>query len=87
MVIEYAKLTSKGQITIPNLVRQILRLHKNSLVGFRITQDGIVIVPAKMVEEKTPYTTEEWMEIEELASQKGKTCKSAKSAKKHLDSL
>ena len=87
MAIEYAKLTSKGQVTIPNLVRKMLRLHKDSLIAFRITQNGIVIVPAKMVEEKTPYTKGEWAKIEELASQKGKICKSAKSAKKYLDSL
>ena len=87
MAIEYAKVTSKGQVTIPNLVRKMLRLHKNSLVAFRISRNGIVIVPARMVEEKTPYTKEEWAKIEELASQKGKTCKSAKSAKKYLSSL
>jgi len=87
MAIEYAKLTSKGQVTIPNLVRKMLRLHKDSLIAFQITRDGIVIVPAKMVEEKTPYTKEEWAKIEELASGNGKTCKSAKSAKKYLDSL
>ncbi|MCK4912471.1 MAG: type II toxin-antitoxin system PrlF family antitoxin [Candidatus Omnitrophica bacterium] len=87
MAIEYAKLTSKGQVTIPNLVRKMLRLHKDSLIAFRITRDGIVIVPARMVEEKTPYTKEEWAKIEDLASMKGKTCKSGKSAKKYLDSL
>jgi len=40
----------------------------------------------KRTKKKTPYTKEEWTKIEELASEKGKTCKSAKSAKKHLDS-
>ena len=39
------------------------------------------------VVKNTLYTKEEWAKIEELALQKGKTCKSAKSAKKHLDSL
>ena len=41
----------------------------------------------KKVKKKTPYTKEEWTKIEELASGKGKTFKSAKSAKKYLDSL
>ena len=41
----------------------------------------------KVAKKTTPYTKEEWTKIEELASQKSKTCKSAKSAKKYLDSL
>ena len=41
----------------------------------------------KRAKKTTPYTKEEWAKIEELASGKGKTCKSAKSAKKYLDSL
>ena len=41
----------------------------------------------KRAKKTTPYTKEEWAKIEELASGKGKTCKSTKSAKKYLDSL
>ena len=42
---------------------------------------------AKRTKKKTPYAKEEWAKIEELASEKGKTCKSVKSAKKYLGSL
>ena len=42
---------------------------------------------SKKAKKTTPYTKEEWAKIEELASGKGKTCKSTKSAKKYLDSL
>ena len=41
----------------------------------------------KKTKKKSSYTKKEWTKIEKLASGKGKTCKSAKSAKKHLDSL
>lgn len=87
MTVEYAKVTSKGQVTVPNIVRKILRLHKDSYIAFKITRDGVVIVPAKMAEEKTPYTKAEWEKVEKIASERGKIYKSAKSAKKHLNSL
>jgi bifunctional DNA-binding transcriptional regulator/antitoxin component of YhaV-PrlF toxin-antitoxin module len=87
MTIEYAKVTSKGQITVPELIRKLLHLSKDSFVAFKITPQGIILVPAKMVEEKTPYTKKEWQKIEKLAAKKGKIYKSSESAKKHLKSL
>ena len=39
-----AKLTSKGQITIPKEVREALGLHTGDRLAFRIRDDGTVIV-------------------------------------------
>ena len=39
-----AKLTSKGQITIPREVREALGLHTGDRLAFRIRDDGTVIV-------------------------------------------
>ena len=82
---EITKLNIKGQITIPNVVRKFY-LKGSKYIGFKITPEGILLVPIE-IKEKEPYTTEEWHKIEALASQKGKVCKNAKAARKHLDSL
>jgi bifunctional DNA-binding transcriptional regulator/antitoxin component of YhaV-PrlF toxin-antitoxin module len=82
---EIAKLNLKGQVTIPNAIRKFY-LAGSKFVGFRVTPQGILLVPLE-VKEKEPYTAQEWKNIEVLASQKGKVYKSAKDAKKHIDSL
>jgi antitoxin PrlF len=42
-----AKLTSKGQITIPREVRRILGLHTGDRLAFRLCEDGTVQVGAE----------------------------------------
>lgn len=39
-----AKLTSKGQITVPKEVREALRLQNGDRLAFRIRDDGTVLV-------------------------------------------
>lgn len=83
---ETAKVTSKGQVTIPSAIREILRLEPGSTVIFKVTEKGIILSPGKIVEEPA-YTAKEWRKIEKIVAEKGKTYKTARSAKKHLDSL
>ncbi|OGW80330.1 MAG: hypothetical protein A3G33_01115 [Omnitrophica bacterium RIFCSPLOWO2_12_FULL_44_17] len=85
-IIETTKMTSKGQVTIPNRVRKILQLQKGSSIAFGVTKDGIVIMPCKVTAE-SPYSSKEWKKIEKLTSEKGKVFSSAKDAKDHLASL
>lgn len=85
-ILETAKLTSKGQITIPNRVRQFLHLKEGSSVAFGISKRGIILLPCKITVE-SPYTAEEWKKIEKIASVKGKAYKTAKGAKKHIEAL
>ena len=85
-ILETAKVTSKGQITIPNRIRKILKLEEGASVGFAVTKGGVVILPCK-VEAHSPYTTKQWAQIEKLASAKGKTYNSANDAIKHIQSL
>ncbi len=85
-ILETAKMTSKGQVTIPNRIRKILKLEEGSSVGFAVTKDGVVILPCK-IEARSPYTTKQWAKIEKLASAKGKTYSSAAEAVKHIQSL
>lgn len=85
-IIETAKMTSKGQVTIPNRIRKILNLAKGSSVAFGLSKEGVVMLPCKMTAE-SPYTTKEWAKIEKLASAKGEVHGNAKSAKEYLKTL
>ena len=85
-ILDTAKITSKGQVTIPNRIRKILHLKEGESVGFSITKDGVVLVPCQITAH-SPYTTKEWQKIEKLASQKGKSFSSVQNAKNHLKSL
>ena len=85
-ILETAKVTAKGQITIPNRIRKILHLAQGTSVAFGLSKEGIILVPCKVTAE-SPYTTQEWKKIEKLASAKGKIYKDATSAKKHIAAL
>lgn len=85
-VIETAKITSKGQITIPNRIRKLLHVSAGASLAFGLSKEGVVLLPCK-VTVGSPYTSREWEKIERLASAKGKVYKSAKRAKKHIEAL
>ena len=42
-----ATVTSKGQITLPQVVRKALRLHKSSVVTFEVRDGEAVLRPAE----------------------------------------
>lgn len=44
---QLARLTSKGQVTIPSEVRKAIGLRAGDLVGFTVFPDGTVILRAK----------------------------------------
>lgn len=85
-ILETAKMTTKGQITIPNRVRKLLRLKQGVSVAFGLSKDGVILMPCE-VTVKSPYTSKEWEKIEKLASEKGKIHHSAHAAKSHLNAL
>ena len=85
-IIETAKVTTKGQVTIPNRVRKILHLEEGSSVAFGLTKEGVVLMPCKVTAE-SPYTAKEWAKIDKLASEKGKTFTNIEDTKKYLKSL
>ena len=70
-IIDSTKMTSKGQVTIPNRVRKLLHLQEGSSVAFTVTKHGIVLVPCE-VTTRSPYSPKEWQKIEKLAAEKGK---------------
>ena len=85
-VLETAKITSKGQITIPNRIRKLLRIQAGASVAFGVSREGILMLPCKVTTE-SPYTPVEWEKIEKLSCVKGKTYRSPKRAKKHIEAL
>lgn len=85
-IIETAKVTSKGQVTIPNRIREILHVSTGACIAFGVSKEGVILLPCKVTAE-LPYTSTEWAKIEKLASAKGKIYKSAKEAKRHIESL
>lgn len=85
-IIDTAKMTTKGQVTIPNRVRKMLQLKEGSSVAFGLTKEGILIVPCK-VSVDSPYSAKEWEKIEKLALEKGVSFSDAQAAKKYVKKL
>lgn len=85
-ILETAKITSKGQVTIPNRIRKILKLQEGASIGFAVTKEGVIILPCK-IEAHSPYSAKEWAKIEKLAAVKGKTANSSMDAIKHIQNL
>jgi len=85
-IIETAKITSKGQVTIPNRIRRLLHVQTGASLAFGVSREGVVLLPCKVTAE-SPYTPGEWAKIEKLASSKGKIYKTVKKAKEHIESL
>ena len=83
---ETAKVTSKGQVTIPSIIREILKLEPGSKVMFKVTDRGVILSPCEIIE-KPVYTAKEWREIEKLVTEKGKVYKTSSAAKKHIRSI
>jgi AbrB family looped-hinge helix DNA binding protein len=85
-IIEIARMTSKGQVTVPAPIRDIFNLKKGSSVIFKLTDKGVIFLPCE-IKERVTYTQEEWGKIERLVAERGKTYKSVKGARNHLKSL
>jgi AbrB family looped-hinge helix DNA binding protein len=80
-IIETTKMTSKGQVTVPNRVRKLLRLEKGSAIAFGITKEGIILMPCK-VTTQSPYSPKEWEKIAKWASESGTVLPNRDAAKK-----
>ena len=86
VIIEVARMTSMGQVTVPAPIRDILNLKKGSSVIFKLTEKGVSFMPCE-VKAREIYTQEEWGKIERLVAERGSKYKTSRGAKKHLKSL
>jgi AbrB family looped-hinge helix DNA binding protein len=73
-------------VTIPSIIREILKLEPGSTVMFKVTDKGVILSPCEILE-KPVYTAEEWRKIEKLVAEKGKVYKTSSAAKKHIRSI
>jgi AbrB family looped-hinge helix DNA binding protein len=85
-IIETAKITSKGQVTIPARIRKLLHLKDGASLAFGVNKDGVSIMPCE-VTLKSPYSAKEWQKIEKLSAEKGKSFSTIDSAKAYLTGL
>ena len=81
-----AIISSRGQVTIPQDIRDLMHVGEGSVLGFEPAKRGVIMMPMN-VEPKDPYTEEEWKRIEKLSKNKGKTYDNADAAKKHIADL
>jgi AbrB family looped-hinge helix DNA binding protein len=86
-IVGVSKLTSKGQVTLPKLVRNLLKLAEGQNVAFGLAREGIVLSRCTFAVEKTPFTKAEWQEIEKLANVKGKSFNHTEEAKRYVKGL
>jgi AbrB family looped-hinge helix DNA binding protein len=85
-LIEMARMTSKGQVTVPAPIRAIFNLKKGSAVIFKVTDRGVFFLPCEITEREA-YTPEEWGKIKRLVAERGKSYKTSKEARDHFKSL
>jgi AbrB family looped-hinge helix DNA binding protein len=85
-LIEMARMTSKGQVTVPAPIRSIFNLKKGSAVIFKVTDRGVFFLPCEITEREA-YTPEERGKIKRLVAERGKSYRTSKEARDHLESL
>lgn len=68
-VAAFAKIREKGQVTIPQEIREAAHLAEGDPVEFEITEDGILLRPKKMVDATQAwFWTPSWQAGEARAS-------------------
>lgn len=80
-----APISSKGQLTLPKAVRELLHVEQGDYVRFEPRGDGVLVT--KVALEPEGFSEREWKVLERLANQKGTRYKSAKAFLKDLDRL
>jgi len=64
------KVTRNGQITLPASVRRALRVEEGDYIEVRMTEEGIVLIPKKIVDKSQAYFwTPTWQAAEREASE------------------
>lgn len=83
-----APLSSKGQVTVPKKVRELLHLdHKGDLIGFEPRKGGVLMRKYVVHQSEEEFSEEEWAKLKKMADQKGKVYADAKEFLKDLRKL
>jgi AbrB family looped-hinge helix DNA binding protein len=66
--VAYSQIRNKGQVTIPNDVREAAHLEEGTMVEFTVTDQGVLLRPKAMVDaEDAWFWTKEWQQGEREA--------------------
>lgn len=80
-----APISSKGQVTLPKHVRQLLHLGMGDYVRFKPMTGGVLITRISLEVEE--FSEAEWKALEQLAHQRGRRYRNAKTFLKDLEQL
>ena len=80
-----ATVSSKGQVTLPKHIRELLRIGEGDHLRFKLAVGGVFMT--KITLEPEGFSKAEWNALERLASQRGRRYKSAKAFLRDLDRL
>lgn len=80
-----ATLSSKGQVTLPKPVRELLKLGLGDFIRFRPMAGGVLLTKISL--DREDFSEEEWQALERLAHQRGRRYKTAKAFLRDLERL
>ena len=80
-----ATISSKGQVTLPKSVRELLRLQLGDYLRFKPVAGGVLLTKISLEPEE--FSEAEWRALERLTNQRGKRYKSAKAFLRDLERL
>jgi AbrB family looped-hinge helix DNA binding protein len=77
-------LSSKGQLTLPKPLRDLLKLERGGRILMEPVTGGILLKKAQVRAMEDEFTEDEWTKLKKMASKKGRTYKSGKAFLKSL---
>lgn len=78
--------SSKGQVTLPKHVRQMLRVNLGDYIRFKPVAGGVLVTKIHL-EGSEEFSEAEWKALERLANRTGRRYKDAKEFLKDIDRL
>lgn len=81
-----AIISSRGQLTIPQAVRELCKISEGTIVAFEPQREGVFLKPLKVTAEDI-YEPNEWAKIEKLRGEKGIKFTSSDEAIEYIDNL
>lgn len=78
-------ISSKGQVTLPKPIRELLHVGVGDYLRFRPVAGGVLLTKISLESEE--FSDAEWNALERLAAQRGRRYKSAKAFLRDLGRL
>ena len=78
-------LSSKGQVTLPKTVRELLHLELGDYLRFKPVAGGVLLTKISLESEE--FSEDEWKALERLTNRRGKRYKDAKAFLRDLERL